>query len=76
MTVEKRRVEVGKVKCDIKFLLYCKKNNLIPIFTRPKFAIKVNKYSRNKVSRQVLDDEIRNQHVRKTKLTRQLYSKH
>ena len=53
-------------------MLYCKKNNLAPIFTRPKFAIRVNNYLRNKISRQILETEIRNYHVKKNKLTRQL----
>ena len=37
--IENEGVEIAKIKCDIKFLLYCKKNNLAPIFTSPKFAI-------------------------------------
>ena len=67
MTIEKRRVKIAKVKCGIKFLLYCKINNLIPIFAKPKFT--VSKYLRNKIPRQVLEHEIQNQHVKKKKLT-------
>ena len=37
--IEKRRVKIAKIKCHIKFILYCKKNNLAPIFTTSKFAI-------------------------------------
>ena len=44
--------------------------NYSPIFTRPKFAIRVSNYLRNKISRQILDREIQNQHVKKKKLTR------
>ena len=65
--IEKQRVKIAKVKCDIRFLLYCKKNNLAPIFTRPKLAIRVSNYLRNKISRQILETEIRNQHVKKNK---------
>ena len=69
---KKKRVKIAKVKCDIRFMLYCKKNNLAPIFTRPKFAIRVSNYLRNKISPQILETEVRNQHVKKKKLTRQL----
>ena len=65
--IEKQRVKIAKVKCDIRFLLYCKKNNLAPIFTRPKLAIRASNYVRNKISRQILETEIRNQHVKKKK---------
>ena len=41
---EKQRVKIAKVKCDIKFILHCKKENLFPTFTKPKFAIKINNY--------------------------------
>ena len=32
-TIEKQRVKLAKVYYDIKFLIYCKKNNLTPTFT-------------------------------------------
>ena len=69
---EKQRVKIAKVKCDIRLMLYCKKNNLAPIFTRPKLAIRVSNYLRNKISREILEIEIKNQYVKKKKLTRQL----
>ena len=68
----KQRVKIVKAKCDIKLMLYFKKNNLAPIFTRRKFAIRDSDYLRNKISRQILETEIRNQHVKKNKLTQQL----
>ena len=42
-----------------------KKNNLATIFTRQKFAIRVNNYLRKKKSRQVLEMEIRSQRPKK-----------
>ena len=36
-------------------MLYCKKNNLAPIFTRPKFAIRYSNYLRNKIPSQILE---------------------
>ena len=62
---EKQRVKIAKIKRGIKLMLYCKKNNLAPIFTRPKFAIRVSNYLRNKTSHQILETEIRNQHIEK-----------
>ena len=62
-------IKLAKVKCDIKFLLYHKKNNLAPSFTIPKFATKVSNYLQNKISHQILETEIQNQHVKKKELT-------
>ena len=38
-TIEKQRVKLAKVYYDIKFLIYCKKNNLTPTFTRPTILV-------------------------------------
>ena len=62
----------AKVKCDLTFKLDCKKNNLASIFTRAKFAIRARNYLCNKISRQILEPEIRNKHIKERKLTRQL----
>ena len=56
--IEKQHVKIAKIKCDTKFMLYCKKNNLAPIFTRPKFSIRVSNYLQNKISCQILETEI------------------
>ena len=63
--IKKQRIKIAKVKCNIHLLLYCKKNNLATIFTRPKFAITVNNYLQNKISRQMLETKIRNRHPKK-----------
>ena len=70
--LEKSNAKIAKVKCDIKLSLFCKNNNLTLIFTRPKFAIRLSNYLRNKILRQISETEIRNQHVKKKKLTRQM----
>ena len=44
----------------------------MPIFTKPKFTIRVSNYLRNKISRQILETKIQNQHVKEKKLTWQL----
>ena len=53
--IEKQRVKIAKVQCDIKLILHCKKENLFQTFTKPKFSIKINNYLRNKISRQILE---------------------
>ena len=70
--IKKQLVKIAKIKCDIKFMWYCKKNNLVPIFTKLTFTIRVSNYLRNKISRQILETEIQNEHVKKKKLTWQL----
>ena len=42
--IEKQCVNIAKAQCDIKFISHCKKENLFPTFTKPKFAIKINNY--------------------------------
>ena len=70
--IEKQRVKIAKVQCDIKFILHCKKENLFLTFTKRKFAIKINNYLRNEISRQILEMELKNQHIKRKKLVRQL----
>ena len=38
--IEKHRVKITKVKCDIRFLSYCNNKILAQIFIRPKLAIR------------------------------------
>ena len=46
-------------------VLQCKKDNLLPAFTKPKFTIKINSYLRNKTLRQILKRELKNEHIKK-----------
>ena len=61
-SIEIYRTKLSKIKCGIDFLLTCKRNNLIPTFTRTKSAIKVSFQLRNKISRQIIDAELKNKH--------------
>ena len=38
---EKYRLKLAKIKLYIKFLITCKRENLIPLFAKPKLAITV-----------------------------------
>ena len=52
-------------------VLHCKKDNLLPAFTKPKFTIEINNYLRNKTLRQILKAELKNENIKK-KLIQQL----
>ena len=64
-SIEIYRTKLSKIKCDIDFLLTCKRNNLIPTFARTKLAVKVSFQLRNKISRQIIDAELKNKHRKK-----------
>ena len=64
-SIEIYRTKLSKSKCDIDFLLTCKRNNLIPTFARTKLAVKVNFKLRNKMSRQIIEAELKNKHRKK-----------
>ena len=71
-TIEKQCVKLAKVYYDIKFLIYCKKNNLTPTFTWPRFSVKISSYLRDKISHQILESEIKNKHRKRKQLIWQL----
>ena len=70
--IQKQGVKITKTKYDINYLLYCKCNDLIPHFARPKFAVKINEYFCDKIGCQILDVEIRNKHWKKKRLLEQV----
>ena len=50
--IQKQRSRITKIECDIKYLLFCKRNNSTPLFARQKFSIRISYYLRNKIGRQ------------------------
>ena len=64
-SIEIYRTKLSKIKCDVDFLLTCKRNNLITTFARTKLAVKVSFQLRNKISRQIIDAELKNKHWKK-----------
>ena len=62
---KKHRSKLSKLKCDIDYLLQCKRHDLIPTFARPKIAIQISNYLRNKISKQILEAELTNIEKRK-----------
>ena len=63
--ITKHRSKLSKLKCDIDYLLQCKRHDLIPTFARPKIAIQISNYLRNKISKQILEAELTNIEKRK-----------
>ena len=41
---QKQRSRITKIECDIKYSLFCKRNNLTPLFAKPKFSIRISHY--------------------------------
>ena len=58
--IYKQRAKIVGAKCNIKLMLFFKKDNLAPIFTRRNFAIRGSSYLWNKIPCQILEREIRN----------------
>ena len=53
-------------------MIYWKKNNLAPTFTRPRFVAKISSYLRDKIPHQILECEIKKKHRKRKQLIRQL----
>ena len=56
---ERTRLKIRRLKADIKFLLVCKRNGLIPNFARPKFAVKMEKKTKKRIEQTIVDTELR-----------------
>ena len=70
--IPKQLSGITKIEYDIKYLLFVKRNNLTPLFARPKFSIRISYYSRNKIGREILEAEIKNKYRKKPTLKWQL----
>ena len=62
--MERRRLKIRKIKYDIKFLLTCKRNQLIPTFAKPRIAIKTDLKTKKRIAKVITEAEIKNQHKR------------
>ena len=58
----KNIIQHEKVCDDIKFLLCCKKEGLLPLFAIPKLSINGNWYLKWKIAKLIIETEIRNKH--------------
>ena len=65
---ERLCVKLEKLNSDIKFLLACKREKLIPTFSRPKLSIYANQKIKAKISTLIVEVELRNKHQLRKKL--------
>ena len=65
---ERQLKRQAKLKCDLSFLLTCKKEQLTPNFARPRFSIKMNKNASRRIGKIILETEIGNKHKAKNKI--------
>ena len=70
--IPKQRSHIMKIGCDVKYLLFCKRNRLTLLFGRAKFSIRISYYLRNKIGRQILEAGIKNKSRQKRTLKWQL----
>ena len=70
--LEKLCLRLEKINCDLKFLLQCKRNNVIPRFAKPKLSIYASYKIKQKIARTIIETEITNKHQQKKKLKREL----
>ena len=69
---ERQLKRQAKLRCDLCFLLSCKKENLTPNFAKPKFSIKTNKNVSRRIGKIILETEIGNKHKAKKKINEQV----
>ena len=60
--IQKQRSRITKIQYNIKYLLLCKQNSLIPLFLRLKFLIKISYYLCKKIGQEILEAEIKNKY--------------
>ena len=58
----------AKARCDIPFLLNCKKECLSPTFARPKLSIKATSKLCSKITKLIVETELENKHRKKKKM--------
>ena len=69
---ERLNLRYKKVQQDLKFVLTCKKENLLPTFAKPKFGIKSDHKLRGDVGKLIIKTELKNKHRLKNKLKKEL----
>ena len=70
--IEDKRTRLAKMKCDLSFLLTCKRNKLIPTFAKPKLATKTSWNTKIKIAKTIIEDELRFKHKRVNYLKKEL----
>ena len=60
------------MKFDLRFLLTCKKDGLVPTFAKPKIAVPINRRTRIGIAKLIIETELKNKHKIKHDLKKQL----
>ena len=69
---EKTVLRYEKLLLDLKFLLTCKKESLVPVFAKPKLSIKENPKLRKKIAQIIIKTEIKRKHGKKKELKNEI----
>ena len=69
---EKLTLRLEKINCDLKFLLQCRRENIIPKFAKPKLNIYASYRLKQKIAKTIIDAEITNKHQQKKKARTEL----
>ena len=70
--LEKQVIRYEKLCYDLRFLLVCKKEGLIPVFAKPKLSINVDNKIRKDIAALLVKTEIKNKHRLKNQLKKDL----
>ena len=65
---ERTNIKYEKVCCDLNFLLACKKEKLIPAFTKPKLNIETSLKTKRGIAKLLVKTELKNKHRIKNEL--------
>ncbi len=74
-SLEKDIIRYEKIRHDLRFLLACKKEGLVPIFAKPKLSIKVDDRTRKAIANLIIKTELKNKHRMKKELKRGITEK-
>ena len=66
--LEKDIIRLEKLRYDLRFLLVCKKEGLVPTFAKPKLSIDCDNRLRKEIAALIIKTELRNKHRSKNKL--------
>ncbi len=72
---EKEVIRYEKLCYDLRFLLVCKKEGLVPTFARPKLSITGNDKLRKEIAALIIKTELKNKHRLKNQLKEELRSR-
>jgi hypothetical protein len=69
---EKAVLRYEKLLLDLKFLLTCKKESLVPVFAKPKLSIEENPRLRKKIAQIIIKTEIKRKHGKKNEIKNEI----